>query len=342
MATRMKDVAELAAVSIKTVSNVVNGTGYVSDDMRTRVQTAIHALGYQPNAVARSLRSGRSGIIALAVPEISSPYFGELAHRLTLAAELQDISVVTYPTNVTPSRERLAANGLNNALIDGVILSPLALGNTALRHVRPKVPVVLLGEQVTASKFDHVAIDNVTASREAVGHLLNVGRRRIGAVGIQENRDIGTSRDRLKGYRDAHRDAGRRTSGKLEALVSLYHRRDGYQAAMDLMDANAELDALFCFNDLLAVGAAMAIQDRGRRIPDDVAIVGFDGTEDAEYSRPPLSTVAPDIQFIAETALDILARRVAGKDWAPQEVRAPFELRLRESSIGRSEDGGRP
>jgi DNA-binding LacI/PurR family transcriptional regulator len=169
---RLKDVAERAGVSVKTVSNVVNGYQHVRPDTRARVEEAIAELNYRPNLTARNLRKGRTGLIALAVPELDSPYFAELARHVIAAAAEYGWTVLVDQTGGGREQERAAALGIGDRVIDGLILSPLALTADDLA-VLAGLPMVLLGERVHHGPADHVAIDNIAAASEITAHLLD-------------------------------------------------------------------------------------------------------------------------------------------------------------------------
>lgn len=337
MAVTLKDVATLAGVSIKTVSNVVNGYAFVKPDNRRRVEEALAATGYRPNIGARNLRRGRTGFIALMVPELSVPYFGELAGLVIDAAQDQDWNVLIEQTHGTREGERSTLASLGPHLIDGVIVSPEALDADDLRTLDPGVPMVLLGEHTIDVAVDRVAIDNVRAAREAVGHLAASGRRRIAAIGWNPHR--GTAALRLAGYRAALAEHGLPEPPGLVAPVGNYHRQDGARAMAELLDAAEPPDAVFCFNDLLAVGALRAAAERGVRVPDELAVVGFDGTEESAYSLPPVTTVAPDKSAIARRAVELLHQRTVGRTDSGEplptrNVEAPFALITRQSTGG--------
>ena len=202
---RLKDVASRAGVSRATVSNVVNGHANVSAATRAKVHSAIDELNYRPNMAARNLRRGRSGLIALAVPELDIPYFAELAAHLVTAAERLGWTVLVDQTGGDNERERLVLDGFRSQLIDGLIISPLATGRHDLVARRDTTPLVLLGERVYDGPADHVSIDNVAAARAATEHLLQGGRRRIAAIGEQRRPSSGTARLRLQGYVEASR-----------------------------------------------------------------------------------------------------------------------------------------
>ncbi len=305
--TTLKDVAERVGVSAKTVSNVVNGTGWVTDELKDRVRAAIVELGYRPNVAARNLRSGRSGMIAVALPDLGQPYFAELASDLVRAAQERSITVLVNQTDGREDVERRIAEGIDMPIIDGLILSPLALTAADLQHRVDPTPLILLGEHVGESALPHVTVDNTAAARAAVEHLLGLGRRRIAAIGAQEHGPNETAVLRLSGYRQALAGAGIAFDPALVGPVESYQRADGARAAEALLDAGVEFDAIFAFNDLLALSAMHVLVSRGVRVPEQVAVIGFDDIDEASYSTPTLSSVAPDTLALARTAIDLLS-----------------------------------
>jgi len=330
---RLKDVAELAGVSVKTVSNVVNGYVHVRPDTRARVLEAISALDYRPNLSARNLRRGRTGIIALAVPYLDIPYFAELARHVVSAAARHDWTVLIDQTNGDREQERLVVSGFRDHLIDGLIFSPLALTGPDIAAGTDATPMVLLGERVHHGPADHVAIDNVAAARDVTAHLVASGRRRVAAIGAQHTAEGDTARLRLAGYGEALRAAGMVVDDALIAPAPAWHRADGAEAMRALLAAGPAPDAVLCFNDTLALGAIRALHDASLRVPDDVAIAGFDDIEDGRYSVPTLTTVAPDKEHLARIAVDLLAARLGPGDGAPpREETVPHRLHLREST----------
>jgi DNA-binding LacI/PurR family transcriptional regulator len=334
MAVSLKDVAEAAGVSIKTVSNVVNDYPFVSTETRTPVQSVIDRLGYRPNLSARRLRSGRSGLIALSLPEIAAPYFAELADQVVIAAEARGLSVLIDKTGGQRGHEQQTAAGIRKNVVDGTIASPLAMTAADVQLLGRTHPLVLLGERLAHVAVDHVAIDSVEAARVATRHLLGLGRRAIAVIGTGEY-ITNTGRLRLHGYQDALAAAGLPPDAALEGDARWYHRPDGYEAMRELLARRPDLDGVFCFNDLLAIGALRALREAGRRVPEDVAVVGFDDVEDCLYTAPPLTSVAPDKEAIAATAIELLVNRMdATAPDEPQEVFPPFALVVRESTAG--------
>jgi DNA-binding LacI/PurR family transcriptional regulator len=331
----LKHVAARAGVSVKTVSNVVNGYEHVTEATRTRVQQAIDELNYRPNLVARNLRRGRTNVIALALPELDLPYFAELARSVIKAAEEIGWTVLIDQTDGLAEREQLVLDGVFGRLIDGLIFSPITLGADDLERRRDTTPLVLLGERVYDGPADHVSIDNVAAARVATEHLVGLGRRRVAAIGDQVQPTYQTAHLRLRGHLEALAEAGLPAPPEWRPPVESYHRADGAAAMHRLLDLPERPDAVFCFNDLLALGALRALHERGVRVPQDVAVVGWDDVEDGRYSTPTLTTISPDKQQIASLAVDFLAGQLrTGERRAPREVTATFGLAIRESSAG--------
>lgn len=309
----MADVARLAGVSVKTVSNVVNGYPYIRDATRERVLAAIDELGYQVNVTARSLRSGRTGMIGLAVPELGQPYFGELADEVLVAARRHDVQVLIEPMGYTRDGELEALRAPRRGLIDGLLFSPAVLGAKDAALLNVDYPLVLLGEQIFSSSVDHVTMRNTDGARAATDLLLDLGRRHIAVVGMLHSRSAGAANLRFEGYRQALEARGLAVDERLVGYADDgWHRANGARAITALLDSGVEVDGVVAFNDALAMGAMFELQVRGRRIPEDVAVVGFDDTDDAQYTTPPLTTVDPGRREIAEVAVDLLCRRVRG------------------------------
>lgn len=308
----LKDVAERAGVSMRTVSNVVRGTGRFSEATRERVLRAVEELGYRPNTAARGLRTGRSGVILLAVPDLSMPYFAELAGHVLREAAAHGCTLLVEATGGLPEAELELALGRADPLVDGIILSPLALDEMAASTAAPSTPLVLLGERLHNLPHPHVTIDNTGAAREATALLIGRGRRRIGVIGRQTVPHAGTSATRLTGHRQALEAAGIPYDDQLAPPVRSYDRPSGAAAMRTLLALPQPPDAVCCFADTMAEGALYAARERGLRVPEDLAMTGFDDIETARYTTPPLTTVAPDKPELARLAVRALLRRLDG------------------------------
>lgn len=327
----LRDVAELAGVSVKTVSNVVNDYPYVSVATRQRVQAALDELQYQPNLSARHLRSGRTGVVALAVPELNFPYFAALADVVVEMADRRGWTVVIEQTGGHAAREQAVLEGLRRLRVDGILLNPMALGLDGILERRDRTPIVLLGERAGDAPLPHVSVDNVTAAREATLHLARMGARRIACIGSEGKRP-GTGSLRLEGHLQGLAEAGLDVDRTLVAPTRGYHRADGAAAMAQLLARDVRPDAVFAFNDLLALGAMRQCLDHGLRLPDDMLFVGFDDIEECEFSAPRLSSVRPDLESLVARTLDLLEQVLAGHEVDSLENLVGHDLVVRESS----------
>lgn len=347
---RMRDVAEHAGVSVRTVSNVVSGYPHVSPETRAKVQRSLDELGYRMDYMARGLRSGRTGFIALAVPFLAEPYFAELAQAVIRAAGRRGITVLVEATAGDSEVERRILEGGLTNVADGVLLSALTLPATDGAAAAPDFPLVMLGEHSVGDQFPRVGIDNVAAARTAVEHLLEQGCRRIVALGRNGSEN---GRQRTEGYRQAMSAARVRRVNWLVAPVDDWTREQGYAAVRELLEGDGPLpDAIFAFNDALAVGALRALDASGVRVPEDVAVAGIDDIQESAYTHPPLTSVAPDLDVIAERALTLLEEQTGRRPGAQgadrpgtegaeaagaepvtaRQEATPFRLVVRESS----------
>lgn len=334
MAVRLKDVARHAGVSVKTVSNVVNDHPNVSPAMREKVRTSLTALGYRPNLAARQLKHGRGGFLTLAVPELEAPYFAELAARFSAEATRRGFLLLLDATNADPEEERLVLSGMRAHMVDGVIFSPLAVSAEEIAARTDDIPLVLLGERRTPSQFDHVAVDSVAASRAMGEHLISTGRRRLAAIGRQHAE--GTASVRLRGYRAAIEDAGLQMPDARVVKVDGFGREEGYVGMRRLLALPPEQrpDGVFAFNDLMAIGALRACQEAGARVPEDIAVGGFDDIPEGRFHSPSLTTITPDLKTLTSSALDLLVSRIQGREGEPCRPDVPWHLTVRESTTG--------
>jgi len=331
----LKDIAKRAGVSVATVSNVVNGYRPVGDATRVIVMQAISELGYSPNVTARHLRRGRSGIIALAIPELNNPYFAELAEVTIREAGQLGYTVLLDHTEGDRDKEFELSQGFRAQVIDGLILSPAAIDRDDVLARSNTTPMVLVGERVYDVPYDHIAIDNVAASIAAVRHLLDLGRRRIAFIGSRADVHVQPAQLRLLGYREALEAAGIEYDPALVVTTDGFGRRDGADGLRPLMELAKPPDAVFAYNDLIGVRVLRAANELGLSVPDDLAVVGFDDIEEGRYSNPTLTTISPDKAGIGRTAVAALVGRLEGtRSDPPHEVQVPFALVVRESTAG--------
>ena len=334
MTVTLHDVANLAGVSFKTVSNVVNDHPHVAAGTRARVLEAIEQLGYRPNPSARSLRSGRTGAIGLAVPELSLAYFAELADEVITVAEEHHTVVLIEQTGGDPRREREVLSGARRQMTDGLLFSPLGLSNEDAGMLEVDFPVVLLGERIFDGPVDHVTMENVDAASAATEHLIASGRRRIAVIGAHPGETIGSAGLRVAGYRAALEAAAIPYDDELIIDAGPWHRVNGAEAMRRLLDRNVTFDAVFALNDELALGALRVLRERSFDVPGDVSIIGFDDIDEAQYSLPSLTTVDPGRREIARLAVETLLTRIRGTDvpTGPRQIRSKYRIVAREST----------
>jgi DNA-binding LacI/PurR family transcriptional regulator len=320
-------VARLAGVSPTTVSNVVNGLVPVSPETRVKVERALSALDYVPNLSARGLRNGRSGVIALALPNLSTPYSAVLAHHIVRAATERGWSVQIEETGLGSRREAELLSRARANLVDGLILSPVLLETSAVQRGVSLPPVVLIGE-VDQPSADHVWIDNIAAARAITELLLAYGHRRIAILGVK---NAATSRLREQGYRVALASANLPTYGAMEIGCPQWTPDGGYEATRSWLTGHEPPEALFAFTDSLALGALHALSESGLRVPEDVSVVGYDDVPEAAHYAPPLTTVGFDKQAFADAVLDQLSTRIADPSAPITSRTIAFQLMVRDS-----------
>jgi len=329
----MNDVARVARVSLKTVSNVINGYQYIRPETRLRVEDAIRQLGYRVNLTARNLRQGRTGMIGLALPELSLSYFAELADSVIRAADDIGLTVLIEQTGAVRERELGALTGARRELTDGLILHPSALGQDDAAALSVPFPVVLLGERIFGGPVDHVTMANVEGAKAATQCLIAHGCRHIAVLGGLRDAPMGPSVLRTQGYRQALDAAGFEFDPRLVAEVDPWHSDTGAEAMRRLLDAGMPVDAVFAMNDAMAFGALHVLHERHILVPDEVEVIGFDNVGDAAYSIPPLTTIDPGREQIAKTAVHLLNERIQDPtDRPPSFVVADFDLIQRGST----------
>lgn len=329
----MRDVANLADVSQRTVSNVVNDYQYVKPETRARVQQAIETLHYRPNVSAQKLRHGRTGVVGLAVPDISAAYFAELADHVQRQAAELGITLLIDQTRGLRDRETLVLDAYQSNLIDGLILSPQAITPSELHSRDLSFPTVWLGESIDHAGVPHISIDNVAAAAAATTHLLDTGRRTIATLGTMPNPDEpGPGQRRLRGYTSALHEAGVGVDPRLVLTEPVWTMPSGKNAVDRLRESSTDVDAVFCFNDALAVGMLHGLHQHGIRVPDDIAVLGWDDIETAAFTTPTLTTIAPDKAEIARLAVEHLMDQLAGVPLQSTEVTAGHRLVIRGSS----------
>lgn len=323
------DVAKEAGVSTMTVSRVLNGKGELRPDTRDRVLRAIAKLNYRPSAIARSLATRRTRTIGLMVPDITNPFFPEIVRGAEDAAWRARYTVVLSNTDEDLEREAATIERLEDNRVDGVILCSARLpDHRLLPLLKRHSSVVLINRVAPSDAIGTVLIDDAYGTMRAVHHLFAAGRKRLGLLAGPP--PSYSSKKRLQGFRDAHETTG---TAIIESAIEpcAPDEAGGVRAAKALLDRHPELDGLICYNDLVAVGALQACAELGRRVPQDIAVVGCDDVRLASLVHPALTTLRVDKRQLGEKAVTMLIDMLEGRS-RPRSLTIKPELIVRESA----------
>lgn len=334
MAKTMVDVAKLAGTSIKSVSNYVNGYPHMSDELRERIATAIDTLGYRVNPAARSLRSGKTNNIALVIPELDQPYLSDLSQGIITLAQDLDMHVAIEVTRGTAEAELDILLGVRGPVVDGIIMQVVGLEERDIPVDRVRVPLVLLGERLSQPGADYVTMDNSAGAQMATQCLIDRGCRRIGVLGTLHDTGVDSEVRRLHGVMAAVADSGLPADIIHSIPCFKWTIGAGYRAVAESIAEGERFDGIFALNDAMALGALTALQEAGLRIPDDVAVVGFDDVDQSSYSTPKLTTIDPNREEIARLSVTMMQERMELGDEVgpPRTVTVPSRLVTRHSA----------
>ena len=312
MGATMKDVAERAGVSIATVSNVVNGSRFVSDELAEKVAQAIKELGYEPNPLGRGLRKGRSYTIAIILPDHSNPFFVQVARGVEEQARRREYGLITCNTDENPDVETFYVASLLKRKVDGFIVAPTLKGAETLRPlIEHGSPLVVVDRHIDGMKVDEVFSDNEAGAHEATAYLIGLGHRRIGLIaGIP---GISSIEDRVAGYRRALAEHGLPVDKNLMAQ-GCSQIKEGASSAEALLSKRG-ITAIFSTNNMMTLGALQCFKKLTVRCPEDVSLVGFDDSDWASAFTPSLTVVAQQSYEMGYSAGDLLFEAIGrGKE----------------------------
>jgi DNA-binding LacI/PurR family transcriptional regulator len=309
----MTDVARRAGVSTMTVSNVINGRSQrVSEPTKRRVLATIAELGYQVNMTARNLRMGRTGVVGLAVPAFAPGYYSQLADRLAERFDDHGLRLVVERTGASRTAELDALTAARLSSYDGFVLSVVAGDAADLEKLSIDTPVVLIGERAVPARFDHVLMSNVAGARMATEFLIRSGARRIALLGGAPGGEESMPQLRTRGYEGAHESAGLVVAGEL-IVGCEFAAEDGYTATWGLIGRGIGFDAIFALTDSAAIGALRALAEAGRRVPEEVQVVGFDNLDEGRFTVPSLTSVEPGNAEMADAICTLLVERIESR-----------------------------
>ncbi|MDO7880742.1 LacI family DNA-binding transcriptional regulator [Salinibacterium soli] len=332
----IREVATLAEVSLGTVSHYINHPDKVSPEKRERIQRAIDQLGFVRNNAAWQLRLGRSGTIAYIAPDVSNPFFATIAEGVEQRAATHDLSVFISNSNRSRAREDAYLELFESQRVQGMLVSSHHPIDDRLAQIRSRgIPSVLIGQRAADPTQPSVSIDDVTGGHMAVQHLLELGRRRVAFVGGPLG--IRQVADRLEGANSAVREV----PGAVLEIVNGTNRTiaEGREIGRAILarPADARPDAVFAVNDLLALGILQVLVHGGIRVPEDIALVGYDDIEFGEASIIPLTTIRAPHEGFGFAAVDLLVDAMSDEPRpdAPKQVIFQPELIVRASTTGR-------
>jgi LacI family fructose operon transcriptional repressor len=331
MSSSIKDVAQAAGVSIASVSRVLSNKPYIRSELRERVMKAVEELDYRPNRVARSLRNQQSNTIGLIVADIRNPFFSSLSRAVEDKAYREGVNVFLCNTDEDPHKETIYLNLMRDENVAGVIFSPTETTAKDFNSLSLGYPVVIVDRKIKGGMFDSVLINNEEASCRLTAHLIRNGYRQIGALFGSLS---WTGAERRQGFERALRENGLALNPAWVKLAPSQVEA-GYSMAKAMLQAKDRPDAILTGNNLLTVGALMAVRDLGLSIPADVALAGFDDIVWNTLVSPGITVIAQPTYEIGETATGLLLERIQASARPVREVILSGELIVRGSSSAR-------
>ena len=337
MSVTIKDIAKLSSVSTATVSKVINGKDSdISSVTREKVKKIIEEQNYSPNTVARSMITKKTKTIGLIIPDVRNPFFTDLTRGAEDVANERGYSIFSCNTDDDLNKEIRYINNLVEKQVDGIALAGAAVRNKELEEkLNIKVPIVSLDRNVYFKGIvGKIEVDGFSGAYDAVTYLIKLGHKKIMLLSGQLNTK--PSIDRLEGYKEALFNNGIDFDDKL-IIVGRYSSDFGYES-MKSMTIDKDVTAIFCANDLIAIGAMNALKEKGIRIPQDISIVGYDDIYISSLVTPPLTTVRQPSYEIGYMAIETLINILEGKNTLSNKVEVKLELIIRESTSKRGHE----
>jgi LacI family transcriptional regulator len=324
----IKDVAREANVSVATVSRVINGSGPVSAETQHRIREVAGRLRYVPHGGARSLITSKTDTLGVLLPDLYGEFFSEVIRGMDDTAQRNGFHLIISRSHATKHGIETAMRAMRGR-VDGVVAMSPDLDAESLLNIPTTLPVVLLCSVSRGNGVDSLTIDNCRGAKAMVKHILSLGHKRIAIIkGAPRNYDAA---ERLRGYRLALKEAGLKSDRSLE-LEGGFTEAGGYAAALEILELDPRPTAIFAANDSMAIGALSALRESGVRVPDDIAVAGFDDIPLARYMDPPLSSVRVPICDLGSRAVEILLHGITHKnDHARKRERVLTELVIRQS-----------
>lgn len=325
----IRDVARRAGVSPSTVSRVLSGNAFVEPEKRKRVLKAVQELNYKPNIAARSLKTGRSNLIGIIIPDIMNPYYPQVIHCMERCAEKEGLSIILCDAQGDPEREKIHFETLKHLFVDGILYIASTENTDVVNEYIGQIPIVIVNRT-----FDVAApcinIDNVDASFQMTSYLIRKGHREIAVYVNDTNRQYNTGR--MEGYRKALQENGIQIDNKL-VITGIRNTDDACERTIRLMSSDDRPSAVFVFNDYMAQGVYLGLSKMNLRIPDDVSVVGFDDIPSDKYLIPPLTSVRHSLYDSAELIFDRLMYQIRAQkcDLSGSKISCKGNIMIRDS-----------
>jgi LacI family transcriptional regulator len=329
MAASIKDVAKEAGVSIATVSRVLNDVDVVNEDTKKKVQDAIKKLGYRPNIIARSLKTQKSRTIGIIIPDISNQFYPEIVRGAEDVSNIYNYNIMLCNTDLDPDKEMEYLRVLKEKMVDGVIYMSNSLEAEMIDLIKElELPTVLVETTDKENTFPSVTIDNEKAAIDAINYLVKKGNKKIAYIGSHEDA-VNAAAYRFAGYRTALKKNNLELKDDLCSFGGL-KPQDGYEGIKKIL-GNNDIDAVFCASDELAMGVINALRDMGRKVPEEIDVVGFDNIYSAAYFYPKLTTVEQPMYDMGSVGMRMLIKIINGAELVQHHFVLPHQIVERDS-----------
>ncbi|MFD1737814.1 LacI family DNA-binding transcriptional regulator [Bacillus salitolerans] len=328
--TTIQHVAKQAGVSVATVSRVLNGQNKVSSKTRIKVEEAIKKLNYEPSMLGRNLRTSESRILLILIPSISNPFYLEVIKGIENIAMSQNYNILLCETDSNPERENIYFDLVRKKMADGIISMDPAVNVETLKKLAEKHAIIQCSEYAEDSGIPYITINNEEASYRAVKHLIKIGHQKVALMNSDEKYLY--ARQRKLGYQRALEEHGIEVKQEYMIHTQQLGFEHGQQAMKKIINLKDRPTAVFAVSDLLAIGALKEINASGLKVPDDVAVVGFDKIDFSNMTNPTLTTIAQPMYRMGAIAAKMLIDRIKGEQ--VDSVILDHELVIRESTLG--------
>ncbi|RLL40578.1 LacI family transcriptional regulator [Oceanobacillus piezotolerans] len=327
MAT-IQEVAKKAGVSTATVSRVLNNSESVKEKTRIRVEQAIRELNYEPSVLGRNLRNSESRLLLVLIPSISNPFYTEIINGIEDTAISRGYNILLCETDSNPKREAIYFNMIRNRLADGIILMDPTVNRKNLYDLASRHPIVQCSEFDERGEISYVTIDNELAAYQAVKHLIKLGNKKIALINTDEK--FLYARERRRGYEKALKEFDLPINSKWIRETERVHFEGGQQAMRSLLNELDKPNAVFSVSDVLAIGALKEIQLQGLKVPEEIAVVGFDKISFSNMTNPTLTTIAQPMYKMGCMSATMIINKIRGKE--VESLILDHELIIREST----------